>query len=1052
MKTFFWRRALTVALVLAATAGAQTVWDGETLDTVWYTKSASSASFKIGKASELAGLAYLVNSGRSMSGKTITLTGDVALNATDQEGWKTSGNVNPWVAIGTETKPFQGTFEGGGFTVRGVYISGGGDYQGLFGRVNRMAKINKLRVAESQISGNDWVGGLVGSDSGTITDCYSTATVEGGNYVGGLVGEMKIRGAITNSYATGEVSGKKWVGGLLGAGTCDTIRGGYAIGNVIGSDDYVGGLVGSSVGGYIINSYATGDVESVGSFVGGLAGISDSVMVKLVGNTITNYPANIVNCYAVGKVTGVSGVGGLVGRKKGGAIRNSYAAGAVSADGGGLVGETADNATITYGYYAIDAKDCDDDCDDGAEVAATKGLGIPKTGEDMRKEEFVSLLNVAAYALKNNTYRENTNKWYYLPGQYPKLSIDSVTAAIFASCFAKNDKGNYGVGTEADPYLIETRQHIENLAVFVNCGATQSGKFFKLKNDIMVADTTGWLGWNNTKGPVDGREWTPIGQQPSDTAGQPKVRFNGTFDGGGFVVGGVYVNKVLDSTFSGMYQGLFGRVEREGTAGGAIKNIGVVNSYINGYCYVGGLAGWNKKGSVTKCYARNVRIEAWGGRNGAGGIGGLVGINDSSGIVINSYAEDAYVSGEINMAGGLVGWNSANSRISYCHAKLSDVSITGDDVGGLVGRNDGLSVVRNSYANVDVFADGNHDGKGGNVIGGLVGMNFSATVAKCYASGTIRGNSSLGGLVGSKMSNGKVDSSYYRGDLTTIKNDYGEPKSEDDMKSVSTYKGWDFTNVWAIDDESWSYPYLGMRRAAKPVITRQPVGGDIKKDATFNLSVAASVSGGTISYQWYLNGVKKPDNKNGAIVNGARSASYTVPKEKTNQDTVLYYYVVVTNTSTAAVPDSLAGSKITSVTSVAAKVRVGAGAVQSSDREIPKLDSNKVTASISPVAALTAEFTAGPNPAAKSVGLVSFYRKGKRVSDGELRIYDVSGALVRKIRVVDGYGGLHKRKVGEWDLTDGKGREVSEGVYLVKGSVTADGKRERVQVIVGVVR
>ncbi|GBU22525.1 hypothetical protein R80B4_02435 [Fibrobacteres bacterium R8-0-B4] len=44
------------------------------------------------------------------------------------------------------------------------------NYQGLFGYVNGMGEIRKLRVAESNIKGGSYVGGLVGGDSGRITD------------------------------------------------------------------------------------------------------------------------------------------------------------------------------------------------------------------------------------------------------------------------------------------------------------------------------------------------------------------------------------------------------------------------------------------------------------------------------------------------------------------------------------------------------------------------------------------------------------------------------------------------------------------------------------------------------------------------------------------------------------------------------------------------------------------------------------------------------------------------------------------------------------------
>jgi len=63
----------------------------------------------------------------------------------------------------------------------------------------------------------------------------------------------------------------------------------------------------------------------------------------------------------------------------------------------------------------------------------------------------------------------------------------------------------------------------------------------------------------------------------------------------------------------------------------------------------------------------------------------------------------------------------------------------------------------------------------------------------------------------------------------------------------------------------------------------------------------------------------------------------------------------------------------------------------------------------------------------------------------------VSGNVVNRIRIADDGGAQSRRKVGSWNLTDAKGRPVSEGAYLVRGVVVGiDGKRENVSVIVGV--
>jgi hypothetical protein len=97
--------------------------------------------------------------------------------------------------------------------------------------------------------------------------------------------------------------------------------------------------------------------------------------------------------------------------------------------------------------------------------------------------------------------------------------------------------------------------------------------------------------------------------------------------------------------------------------------------------------------------------------------------------------------------------------------------------------------------------------------------------------------------------------------------------------------------------------------------------------------------------------------------------------------------------------------------------------------------------------------TAGPNPVARSAGIVNFYRVGDPISHGKLKVFDVSGKLVRKLRISDNatLDNRSHRQVGSWDLRDAKGRLVSEGTYLVRGTVkTSDGKSERVSLGLGV--
>ena len=154
MKKRGWSLFLALALclsLLTATAwaegneGAQVPeisgkWTDEgNYDTSWY--DADKDEFTISTAAELAGLAVLVNgqtnssSSVTFSGKTITLGDSINLNGHE---WTPIGNSN--------TKQFQGTFDGQGHTVSKLYININNSSNllarvGLFGYVGASGKV-----------------------------------------------------------------------------------------------------------------------------------------------------------------------------------------------------------------------------------------------------------------------------------------------------------------------------------------------------------------------------------------------------------------------------------------------------------------------------------------------------------------------------------------------------------------------------------------------------------------------------------------------------------------------------------------------------------------------------------------------------------------------------------------------------------------------------------------------------------------------------------------------------------------------------------------------
>jgi filamentous hemagglutinin family protein len=207
---------------------------------------------------------------------------------------------------------FRGTLTGLGHTISNLIITGSTDRAGLIGTLSSGATVRDIGLVGGSVSGGFYVGGLVGWNSGTVTQSRSGVAVNGRS-AGGLVG-YNDSGTITQSMASGSVSGLFRIGGLLG--------------------ELNGGLVAESA--------ASGSVSG-GSTVGGLVGVIGS------GGRITQSAAS-------GAVSGTDYVGGLVGGNYGGGtVSQSLATGSVaisnSGNGpaGGLIGENA--GTVTQSYW-----------------------------------------------------------------------------------------------------------------------------------------------------------------------------------------------------------------------------------------------------------------------------------------------------------------------------------------------------------------------------------------------------------------------------------------------------------------------------------------------------------------------------------------------------------------------------------------------------------------------------------------------------------------------------------------------------------------------------
>ncbi|MDZ7723536.1 MAG: GLUG motif-containing protein [candidate division KSB1 bacterium] len=136
-------------------------------------------------------------------------------------------------------------------------------------------------------------------------------------------------------------------------------------------------------------------------------------------------------------------------------------------------------------------------------------------------------------------------------------------------------------------------------------------------------DASATSGWNSGAG------FSPIGNSTT--------KFTGYYNGGDHSIDNLFINRPATD-----YIGLFGYVD-----GATIKNIGVTNVDISGEYYVGGLVGYNNNSSAVNNSYSSGSVT---GNNRY--VGGLVGQNYNSSTITNSYSSGS-VTGSADYTGGL---------------------------------------------------------------------------------------------------------------------------------------------------------------------------------------------------------------------------------------------------------------------------------------------------------------------------------------------------------------------------------------------------------------
>ena len=327
-------------------------------------------------------------------------------------------------------------------------------------------------------------------------------------------------------------------------------------------------------------------------------------------------------------------------------------------------------------------------------------------------------LNGESYTTVTATTADNT---LIIPEgvKVENLTVNRGNVEIYGDLAVKVAKGSGYKGTII--YFISTVEQLRALATEVNGGTTFSGMQIKLSNDIDLKS----------------EEWTPIGRK--DKA------FQGTFDGCGYTISNLKIERGVNNSSSNADMGLFGF-----TSDGKVMNFTLYNAFVKAGIDVGAIAGTPYTSSYSNItLAGDVKVEGYSyvggmfGKNVYKGMENLtVRVNEGSYVKAESETYRTYVGGVIGFMG------EGNIIISNVE---SNINVTGStcDVGGITGIAHYGNTFENCICTGNVTLVNANDAGDQLEIGGIAGvwMNSSAgkvTLRKCNFTGTLK--SALNGV------------------------------------------------------------------------------------------------------------------------------------------------------------------------------------------------------------------------------------------------------------------------------------------------------------------
>jgi len=709
---------------------------------------------------------------------------------------------------------FAGSFDGNGHTIQNLYINATSTRIGLFGSSSGTIKdLGLIDYNFKSSASTIYIGSIVGyMNSGTIENCYNFEDISVAN---------TYSSTSTTSYAT------IYSGGIVGYMNSGTIDKCYNKGNIVtnisnkhsyssssygslssASNAYTGGIAGYIAKGTITNCYNIGNIDAKAALNSSVNPSTSSYNTKLSSNSraggIVGYNASGAssNCYNAGKVTSNTSLvysgsrssnvsksnqscaGGIVGYINSGTNNVCYNVGSVYANSdslsnvyfGGIAGYSASGTNERCYYADFILKGVGDGTDNAVSCSAEK----LKTAETFEGFDYEVVWEINEY--------EN----------YPFPTLKNVIHNADIKAENITDFAG-GTGTIYDPYIVETKEHLDNVREYLD-------SHFVLANDIQFSSADFNIGgefYNNGQG------FLPLGDKNNP--------FIGSFDGNGNAIKGILINSNLE--YVGLLGFNCGHIHNLTLEDGCIvasRSHSSSSTDTELFACSGGIVGYNSYGKIANCSntsaissmtlfnATSYDVDTYSYSAGIAGYsrnGTIINCNNAGEILSDAYATSSNSRASINSvsySGGIIGFGK-NNIINNCHntgsidaSTSSQTTLTASAIdsvyayaksyaGGITGYSS-LDKIKDCYNTGTIsspsyaYAVYVYHGSPYSYAGGISG--YASEISNCYNTGSITspvgydGRAYIGGIAGQAY--GSISNSHNKGDVSyTGSPDYG---------------------------------------------------------------------------------------------------------------------------------------------------------------------------------------------------------------------------------------------------------------------------------------